>query len=191
MVVLSVLGLAIGLSSVDANDRAANYGLGVGIWGGISALIAFFLGGWMAGWTKPTGYTSNGLAQGAVMWMLAIVLLVYLVAGGVGSIMNAAASTAATSAQIAGQAASATANAAANDPQVRNDVMATTQQATQDIRAKADKLYQKATPQNVEKAAGMAAGGAWGTLASLLLTMVAAVAGGHFGSSMNRNVVSI
>ena len=191
MVVLSVLGLAIGLSSVDANDRAANYGLGAGIWGGISALIAFFLGGWMAGWTKPTGYTSNGLAQGAVMWMLAIVLLVYLVAGGVGSIMNAAASTAATSAQIAGQAASATANAAANDPQVRNDVMATTQQATQDIRAKADELYQKATPQNVEKAAGMAAGGAWGTLASLLLTMVAAVVGGHFGSSMNRNVVSI
>ena len=69
--------------------------------------------------------------------------------------------------------------------------MATTQQATQDIRAKADELYEKATPQNVEKAAGMAADGAWGTLASLLLTMVAAVAGGHFGWSMNRNVVWI
>ena len=37
---LTVLGLAIGLSSYTAGDQASSFGIGAGIWGAISALIA-------------------------------------------------------------------------------------------------------------------------------------------------------
>ncbi len=46
LIVLGVLGLAIGLSSYNAGQPAANFGVGAGIWGAISALIAFAIGGW-------------------------------------------------------------------------------------------------------------------------------------------------
>lgn len=182
MALLAVLGLAFGLSVVDPGDKPANYGLGAGIWGGVSALIAFGIGGWIAGWAKPGGYTANGLLQGALMWAVSMVLLVYLISGGVGSVMNAAGSVAATGVN----AASSSANALANNPEIRNDVTSNTQEATQAVKDKANELYDKVTPRNVADAAHNAAGGAWGALVSMLLTLGAAVIGGYFGASNER-----
>ena len=44
---LGVLGIAIGLSSFDANNVTRSLGIGAGIWGAISALLAFLVGGWI------------------------------------------------------------------------------------------------------------------------------------------------
>ncbi len=182
MVLLSVLGLAVGLSSVDSDDQPGNFGLGAGIWGGISALIAFFVGGWMAGWARPTGHTAGGLTQGVVMWMAAIVLLVYMLAGGVGSLLRTAGNVAATGVQAAG----ASANAVADDPQMRQEVTAATQEVTDQVQSTIEQARQKVTPQNVERVADAAAGGAWGALISLLLTLGASAAGGYVGANADR-----
>ena len=178
LVVLSLLGLAIGLSSVDAGDRPANFGIGAGVWGAVSALAAFFFGGWMAARTAARDRDHNGLLQGAMVWMVAVPLMVYLLAGGIGSLFRTAGSVAATGAQ----AAATTAGAAANDPSAREDVRAAADDAAEGVQAKATEMRQQVTPERVEQASNRAATGVWGPLVSLMLGLGAAAFGGHVGS---------
>src|SRR6185503_7358932 len=66
LVVLSVLGLAIGLSSYDAGDPFGSFGMGAGIWGILSALLAFLIGGWVAASTAGARGRNNGLLNGSM-----------------------------------------------------------------------------------------------------------------------------
>ena len=54
LLALSVLGLALGLARYDGTSNDNALGLGVGIWGAISALIAFGLGGFVAARSSAT-----------------------------------------------------------------------------------------------------------------------------------------
>src|ERR671913_1931284 len=45
---LTVLGIALGLSALGGDDGARTWGTAAGIWGGLTLLVAFFVGGWMA-----------------------------------------------------------------------------------------------------------------------------------------------
>ena len=84
LMALTVLGLAIGLSSFDAGDTAGPFGFGAGIWGAISTLIAFFVGGLIAARTAAVGGHSNGILNGAMVWFVAIPLLLYALGSGIG-----------------------------------------------------------------------------------------------------------
>ncbi len=180
MALLSVLGLAIGFSSVDAGDHAANFVIGAGIWGAIVALAAFFFGGWMAARTAAVGGNTNGVLQGAMVWMVAIAVLLYLIAGGVGALMRTAGSVATTSARIAGDAATA----ASNSPEVRNQVdpAAATQAVTTEAKRAVSAIKETITPQRIENVAETAGGAAWGTLISMVLGLGAAALGGFLGA---------
>src|SRR5688572_14370753 len=48
-VLLSTLGMAIGLSAYDPGDDARRFAIGAGFWGLISMLLAFGFGGWLTG----------------------------------------------------------------------------------------------------------------------------------------------
>lgn len=184
MLVLTVLGLAVGLSSVDAGDRPSSFGIGAGIWGAVSGLISFFVGGWMASWSRADRGEGNGVLQGALTWMLGIVLLTYVLAGGVGTLAKTAGSAAATGVQAAG----ASAGAVANNAEVKQDAKAATQQAVSEVKEKAEEVRRQATPENVQKVSSAAAGGAWGTLAGLVITLAAAAGGGFVGAKSNKAV---
>lgn len=45
---LTILGFALGASVLDPANTAGEIGTWAGIWGAISAIVAFFLGGWIA-----------------------------------------------------------------------------------------------------------------------------------------------
>src|SRR5829696_8329890 len=45
---LTVLGIALGISALGGDDDARTWGTAAGIYGGLSLLVAFFFGGWMA-----------------------------------------------------------------------------------------------------------------------------------------------
>jgi hypothetical protein len=187
MILLSVLGLAVGLSAVSADDQPRHIGMGAGIWGAISALVSFFIGGWVAGWAKPGGYTASGLTQGVLMWMVATVLLAYLIAGGVGAALRTAGSVAKTGVEASAQVAGASAQVAANNPDVRQDAVAATQQAADQVQQGVERARQAVSPENVERAAEIADDGAWGALISLVLSLGAAAAGGHLGGNSDRD----
>lgn len=168
LALLSLLGLAIGASNVDPGDQARGFGIGAGIWGGLSALLAFLLGGWVAARTAAVRGERNGMINGAMVWALAVPLLLYLLGSGVGSLISTATTT---GAQAAGAIAEQAADQGVNTPAV---------QAT--AQAGVDGLQNLVTPNNIANAADSTARAAWGTLGSLLLALGAAALGGYFGA---------
>jgi hypothetical protein len=191
LVTLSVLGLAVGLTSYDAGDPGRAFGIGAGIWGGLTALISFLVGGWIAGRSAAFSGTTSGIMNGAMVWFVTIPLLVYLLGSGIGALARTAGSVAGTAAGVAGQVAGgaastaddpalqATAQAAAGDPALQ----ATAQALGQSAQATAQAIGQAATdPQNIDRAADIAGSTAWGTLLSLGLAAAAAMLGGYLGA---------
>jgi hypothetical protein len=91
---LHVLGLGIGLTSVDPDDPSSlrGVGIGTGIWTLIAPIIALFAGGWVAG--RLTGPLSRftGAVHGAVVWsvgtIVGFVLLVMTVSSIVGGVVQ-------------------------------------------------------------------------------------------------------
>lgn len=83
LIILSVLGVAIGATAFEAGDP----GMEVGgfIWGGIATLIAFFLGGFAAGRSAAVGGPMSGAFNGAMVWALALVLAILLTTFGAGA----------------------------------------------------------------------------------------------------------
>lgn len=170
LAVLTVLGVAVGASTMDANSQAENYGLGAGIWGGISVLIAFAFGGWLAARTAAVGGGHNGLLQGACVWMVTLALLIYIVAGGVGMVARTATSVA---------------QSAASNPQLTSEAQQQVTQSdnpTAQLRQQAEQLTNNITGRDVEQSADAAAKSSWGTLIAMLLALVAAAAGGYLGA---------
>lgn len=164
LTVLSVLGLAIGLTAWDANDPARTFGIAAGWWGGISSLIAFFVGGWIAARGAAFRGSRSALLNSAMVWAVAIPLLLYFIGSGLSTALTSAARTAAPAdlrARVEGA------------PQMRD---------FEDAQSAAARLSQQVTPGAMEEAAGVGAASAWWTLLALILGFAAAITGGYIGS---------
>lgn len=86
ILLLTALGLAIGLTSIgDPRTGVPTTGLGrgAGMWGGITLLIAFFLGGMIS--TRVTDRPDRGGAviHGMLVWTLTSVFLIWLLGQGI------------------------------------------------------------------------------------------------------------
>lgn len=88
ILLLTTLGLAIGISAIGdprtaTSDTASGLGLGAGVWGAITLLIAYFLGGLVS--TRVTDRPDRGgaLMHGALVWTLTSVFLIWLIGQGV------------------------------------------------------------------------------------------------------------
>jgi hypothetical protein len=163
LLVLNVLGVAIGLSTVQVDNGLGAFGMGAGIWGAISVLISFAIGGWLAARSAAVAGRDNGLLNGAMVWVVAIPLMLYLIAAGATSVLNTAAT-----------ASAPLINSAANDPAVQNQ--------GENAAGNAQDAIGNVTPEQAEQAARNASGAAWGTLLSLVLSFAAAAIGGAVGA---------
>jgi hypothetical protein len=185
LALLSVLGVAVAGSAYDPGDSARNFGIGAGIWGAISTLVAFLIGGWLAARAAAVRGTHNGLLNGAMVWAVAIPVMLYMVAG---AGMKAASTAAQTGAQVAMQRASNNSDDQAITASSRQDAQAG--QQDQDIATQArstasdvaNRASAAATPENQERVADRTARTAWATLVSLLLALGAASLGGYLGA---------
>ncbi|MDX2137546.1 MAG: hypothetical protein SF123_05580 [Chloroflexota bacterium] len=190
---LTVLGIAIGLSTFDAN-ASENFGIGAGIYGGISAIIAFLFGGFIAARTGAVAGSGNGLLNGAMVWIVTVVLIVNFLGTGIGTLLGTAGSVATTAANVASDAAAVAATnpelaqgaqnalatpaaGAAGTPGVA-DPAAAVAPIVEDVQ---NQLAQ-VTPADVEQAARDASNAAWGALLVLGLTALAAIGGGLLGT---------
>ncbi len=92
MLVLSVLGLAIGLSAFEPADTGTTtYSVAAAIWGAVTAVLAFFAGGWVAARTTAPGGLGVGVLNGFLVGAGAVALTIWLVGAGVGNVLGAAA----------------------------------------------------------------------------------------------------
>lgn len=147
-VTLSVLGAAVGLSSVDLTRQGLRHlGVGTMIWWIISAIIAMFIGGWVAGRLANTASRVDNALHGLVAWALTVVVSLVLLGGTLGALGGMAVNTGLPQQAVA----------QAGGPET---------QATQP------------SGERVEKGARIAGAAAWGAFAMLILGAAAAFFGG-------------
>jgi len=183
LVTLSVLGLAIGASAFDPGDNGSTFGLGAGIWGAVSTLIAFLVGGWMAARTAAVGGRSGGVLNGAMVWFVAIPLLIYALGSGIGAIARTLGNVANTAAQVTAPVAGQAAEEAANNPQVQASAAAGADAVASAAAGALDQVQQQASdPRTQEQIANTIRDNAWRTLLGLGLAAAAAIGGGILGS---------
>jgi hypothetical protein len=88
LLLLTTLGLAIGITAIGDprtadSATASGLGMGAGLWGAVTLLIALFLGGLVS--TRVTDRPDRGGAvlHGALVWTLTSLMLVWLLGQGV------------------------------------------------------------------------------------------------------------
>lgn len=110
--VLSVLGTAIGASAIDPmGDRNpfSGFGVGAGIWAGVTTLLAIAVGGYVAGYLARR----SGALHGLLAWGLTTLFTVYLLISATGSALSVAGGAAKAGLTTAGAVAGAGVSAAA------------------------------------------------------------------------------
>ncbi len=87
LMVLSTLGLAIGISAADIGpgpgSDAKAFGIGAGIWAGLSLLIALFLSGMIASRVSMVVDRTVATTHGALVWVLTMLGILYLAGTGI------------------------------------------------------------------------------------------------------------
>lgn len=118
-VVLSLLGLAIGLAALDPESSAKSFGIGTGLWTILTALTALFVGGMTAGRLAGVLERRDGFLHGVLLWALSTLLTIWLLSRGLGALfggaLNLTGSLVGGAARAAGSAASAAVGAATSD----------------------------------------------------------------------------
>jgi MFS family permease len=90
LLLLSLLGLAVGLTTVNAGTAAAqgapppDAGRNSAIWAGLAGILAFLLGGYVAARTAALFSRGWGALNGALVFMLAVPLILWLAGQGLG-----------------------------------------------------------------------------------------------------------
>jgi hypothetical protein len=165
LLLLNLLGLAIGLTTINAGTAAAqggppaDAGRNSAIWAGISGIVSFLLGGYVAGRTAALFNRGWGALNGALVFMLAVPLILWLAGQGLGTVLGSLGNLS---------------GALASNPGVT--------QAAQGAAGQAQAAAQTVQPIDVARAAEAARNTAWGTLAGSLLGLAASAFGGWLGT---------
>ena len=112
---LSVLGLAIGFTTITPGDIAGTLGSGTGAWSAISVLIALLVGGWAAARTAALPGRVNGALNGGMVWVATTLLVFALLGSGIATLAAVAGNFVTTGARLA---APLTGQAVANAPEL-------------------------------------------------------------------------
>lgn len=165
LLLLSLVGLAIGLTTVNAGTAAAqgapppDAGRNSAIWAGIAGIVSFLLGGYVAGRTAAVFNRGWGALNGALVFMLAVPLILWLAGQGLGTVLGSLGNLSGALASNPGAA-----------------------EAAQGAAGQAQSAVQNVQPADVARAAEAARNTAWGTLAGSLLGLGASAFGGWLGT---------
>ena len=174
---LTVLGLALGVSAFGGDENAKTWGTAAGIWGGLSLLVAFFVGGWMAARAAATLSESDGPLNGFVTGAATLLLLLWLATTALTGALGFFASTVTNIAGAAAPVAMQAADQGAVPPETQTAV----DQAAENPEAAVPAEVEQAAQQAADTASNAAGPGAWGTTIAIILAIGAATLGGMVG----------
>lgn len=150
LLLLSTLGLAIGISAVNPGETAAGtVGTGSAIWASLTLLVSLFIGGMAATRMSMVWEPTTATYQGALVWVLSMILVLYLAASGIGAVAGAA------SGLVGGMARTATTAAAAAGASGGMDARALQDLASGNAQQVLQRLNDPATEQNVARVLGV------------------------------------
>jgi hypothetical protein len=170
LVLLGEIGVALGLSSFEPGDRAAPYAIGAGIWGVISAILAFLGGGYIASRISRHVRSKAGATQGLLVWAVAVPVI-----GVLAAILTIGTVTAAGVTTVAAVQADPAAAAEARDA----------------ARTAAPRAEARPAPteDKVRDAAKKAGAAGWAAVGAMLLSLGAALFGGSLGTHWTTRTV--
>jgi hypothetical protein len=174
---LTVLGIALGISALGGDDDPQTWGTAAGIWGGLSLLVAFFFGGWMAARAAATLSESDGPLNGFITGAATLLLLLWLATTALTGALGFFASTVSN---LAG-AAAPVAMEAVDQGAVPADTQQAAEEAAPTAAAAVPTEVAQAAQQAGETASRAAGPGAWGTTIAIILAVGAATLGGMVG----------
>jgi hypothetical protein len=88
---LTALGLAIGISAVDPRGTdAQSVGIGAAVWAGLSLLIALYIAGMVSTRIGAVFDKTTGMFEGVLAWVLTVLLIAYLAGSGIGMMASGA-----------------------------------------------------------------------------------------------------
>jgi hypothetical protein len=91
LILLTVLGLAIGVSAVDPGEtEAQTFGAGAAVWAALSLLVALFVGGMVSTRFGMVYDKATGAFEGVLVWVLSILLMMYLAGTGIAMVAGGA-----------------------------------------------------------------------------------------------------
>jgi hypothetical protein len=164
MVILSVLGIAVGASVLERNAPGEDIGTWAAVWGAASAIVSFFLGGVVAAKSAAVAGPGTGMLNGLMVGFAAIALIVLSTGIGLGNLFGTIGANFEDIANaIVGQDAANAVDAAQSE--------ATEVEA--DLRASFDEVRDAA----------------WGTFIGLVLPLVAAAFGGWLAHNKRRDLI--
>jgi len=83
LVMLGLLGAAVGIAALATGTATTgDIATAGGIWGGVSLIVALFVGGWLAASTSNVAGTFAGIVEGSVVWAVLVVFGLVLAALG-------------------------------------------------------------------------------------------------------------
>ncbi|MBW3637865.1 MAG: hypothetical protein KY445_15590 [Armatimonadetes bacterium] len=173
MLLLNLLGVALGLTSANfaaaarQNNVPANAGQYAAIWAAVSAAIAFFIGGCVAGKTAAVFSRGAGALNGAMVFLLAVPVTLWLASLGLGALMG-------TLGSFAG-------GLNVEPGQIQNTLQDAAQQARQAVGGEVG-------GSEAAQAANAARTAAWGALLGMLIGLGAAALGGMTGTRREIDV---
>ena len=92
VLLMTVLGLAIGVSAADVGPgqegNAKGLGIGAAVWSGVSMIVALFLGGLVATRTGMIDDRAVKMTEGALVWVLSMLALIYMATSGIGMLSS-------------------------------------------------------------------------------------------------------
>ena len=97
-VILNMLGLGIGLSTVDpmgnGTPEASSLGIGAGLWFVVSGVLAAIAGGFLAGRLSGKPSSSTAGYHGLIAWAVSTLVILYLLSSAASGIVGGALGTA-------------------------------------------------------------------------------------------------
>lgn len=91
LILLTALGIAVGISAVQPGEtEGSTLGMGAGVWAGVSLLLALFLGGLVSTRVGAISDRTTGFFEGALVWVVSILLVGYLTTSGIGTLAGGA-----------------------------------------------------------------------------------------------------
>lgn len=165
LLLLSLLGLAIGLSTMNAGTAAtqggppADAGRNSAIWAALSGIVAFAVGGYVAGRAASLFNRGWGALNGALVFMLAVPLILWLAGQGLGTVLGSLGTLS---------------GALASNPNAA--------QAAQGAANQAQSTAQNVQASDIARAAEAARNSAWATLVGSLVALAASTLGGWLGT---------
>lgn len=177
MVLLSLLGLGIGFSTLEVGEPVNDVPVITAIWWAVTSIIATGAGAFVAGRLAGIPNPLTGMFHGAAVWAVSSLVVLWFAASTVGFAFGLAGQAVQTTAKVAGSVAATTGRIAAQSdaiqiPTTPPDVNVNQQQ----VRNEVDALAEEARPVASE-ALDMMASVSWYMFLSSLAGLVAALMG--------------